>query len=333
MDSSSGRRARLEYSLGHGVYLLVVAVLLGAAVPFLFNSYVVGSVIFLFLIYVVLAISYDILGGLASYMNLGHVVFFGIGAYVAAVAFKKLSVPLLLGIGAAPLLVAAFALLFSYPLFRLRGFYFAVAGLAFVELANLVVASVDAKPLTNGFNGISFVQYDVATPYYAALILAAFAILFTRLVSRSRLGLALRSIREDEDVAESIGIDVTRTKRVTLVMSGAIAGLGGAIYFWERGAIDPQTAFGFGIVFIPVTLALLGGTGTIVGPVIGAAIYVYLQNYGITFLESIVPGMSQFPNATLGVILISVGLFAPRGIAGSGWVRSAALRLFLELTR
>lgn len=300
--------------------------------PFLFNSYIVGSVVFLFLIYIVLALTYDILGGLASYMNLGHVAFFGIGAYVAAVAFRKLSIPLLLGIGAAPILVAAFALLFSYPLFRLKGFYFAVAGLAFVELADLTVASIDAKPLTNGFNGISFVQYDVTTPYYAALVLAAFAILLAGFISRSRLGLALRSIREDEDVAESIGIDVARTKRLALVISGAVAGLGGAIYFWERGAVDPQTAFGFGIVFIPVTLALLGGTGTIVGPIVGSAVYVYLQNYGITYLESVVPGMSQFPNATLGLILVAVGLFAPRGIAGSSWVRSAVTRLYLELT-
>ena len=305
--------------------------LVGFAIPHLTNSYVMGSVVFLFLIYSTLALSYDILGGFTGYMNLGHVVFFGIGAYVAAIVFVRASLPLILGLAGAAAVVTAFAFLFSFPLFRLKGFYFAVAGLAFVEFAELLVASADAKPLTNGFNGITFVQPDVVVPYYAALLLTISSAIILLLISGSRLGLVLRSIREDEEVAESVGINVPRMKRVALLLSAVIAGLDGAIYFWGRGAISPDTAFGFTIAFIPVTLALLGGTGTIIGPLLGGLIYVYIQNYFLTYLSSAVPGTLYFPNAITGVILILVGLFLPRGIAGSAWTRSLAKRLIAEM--
>ena len=266
-------------------------------------------------------------------MNLGHIVFFGIGAYVAAIIFKKLALPLVVGVIAAPLVVAGFALLFSFPLFRLKGFYFAVAGLAFVELSNLIVASMNAQPITNGFNGISFVQDDVVLPYDAALALVVLSILLSLGIADSKFGLALRSIREDEEVADSVGINVPRTKRLALIISGAIAGLDGAVYFWGRGAISPSAAFGFDLAFIPITLALMGGTGTILGPILGGAIYIYLQYYAISFLATFLPGMVYFPNATIGLILIIVGLFAPRGIVGSLRVQRLFRRLYFEMTK
>jgi branched-chain amino acid transport system permease protein len=313
--------------------VLLLLSVIALVLPYFLNTYIVGSILFLFMIYVVLALSYDILGGFAGYMNLGHVVFFGIGAYVAAILLKKLVLPLAVGILAAPIVVAAFALLFSFPLFRLKGFYFAVAGLAFVELANLLVASMNAQPITNGFDGISFVQYDVVVPYYAAVALTAAAVLLSLAISNSRFGLALRSIREDEEVADSVGINVPRTKRLALIVSAVVAGLDGAVYFWGRGAISPQAAFGFTIVFIPVTLALLGGTGTILGPIIGGAIYIYLQNYAIASLQDIVPGSIYFPNALTGFLLIFVGLFMPRGIIGSPRIRNFFRRIQLEMTK
>lgn len=324
-----GRRDRLRKAL----YLLLPFVVAALILPRFVNTYIVGSIMFLFMVYVVLALSYDILGGLAGYMNLGHVVFFGIGAYVAAILFRQLGTSLALGIAAAPFVVAGFAYLFSFPLFRLKGFYFAVAGLAFVELADLVVASMNAQPFTNGFDGIHFVQFDVFIPYYGAVALAAFSILASFMISDSRFGLALRSIKEDEEVADSIGVNISRTKRLALVISAVIAGLDGAVYFWGRGAISPDAAFGFTIAFVPVTLALLGGTGTIVGPVVGGAVFIYLQNYGIQALENFAPQIFYFPNAITGILLIFVGLAMPRGIVGSPRIRRAFHRLYLEIIR
>jgi branched-chain amino acid transport system permease protein len=315
------------------LYLLLPFALVALLLPTFVNTYVVGSIAFLFMIYTVLALSYDIMGGFTGYMNLGHVVFFGIGAYVAAILFRQLGLPMALGLTAAPLIVAAFAFLFSFPLFRLRGFYFAVAGLAFVELAELIVASSPAHPLTNGFDGIYFVQYDVFVPYYAAVALTISAVLVSVLVSGSLFGMALRSIKADEDVAESVGIDTTGAKRRALVLSGIIAGLDGAIYFWGRGAISPDAAFGFTIVFIPITLALLGGSGTIVGPIVGGVIFIYLQNYGIGALENLAPSTQYFPNAITGLLLIFVGLAMPTGIAGSPRIRKAIRRVYLEMVR
>lgn len=296
--------------------------LLGAVLPGFLNTYIIGSVIFLFLVYSVLALSYDILGGFTGYMNLGHVVFFGIGAYVAAIVFQKLAISLAFGIVLAPVIAAVVAFLFSFPIFRLKGFYFAVAGLALVELAALLVASSNARPLTNGFDGITFVQSDVLLPYYAALVLVVFTVLVSLAISKSKFGMALRSIKEDEEVAGTLGINVPRMKRLALIISAMIGGLDGAIYFWGRGAISPQTAFGFVITFIPITLALLGGTGTTIGPIIGASIYIYLQNYFVGFLGTALPGTIYFPNAITGILLIAVGLFAPRGIVGSPKIRN-----------
>ncbi len=318
MEGSSPVYSQLRKAL----YFLIPLALLGAVIPGFLNTYVVGSVIFLFLVYSVLALSYDILGGFTGYMNLGHVVFFGIGAYVAAIVFKKLAISLAFGIVLAPVMVAAFAFLFSFPMFRLKGFYFAVAGLALVELADLFVASSNAKPLTNGFDGIAFVQSNVLLPYYAALGLIVFSVIVSLAISKSKFGMALRSIKEDEEVAGTLGINVPRMKRMALMMSAMIAGLDGAIYFWGRGAISPQTAFGFVITFIPITLALLGGTGTTLGPIIGGLVYVYLQNYLLAFLDTAFPGTIYFPNAITGVLLIAVGLFAPRGIVGSPRLRN-----------
>ena len=315
------------------LYLLLPFIGVALLLPAFVNTYVVGSIAFLFMIYTVLALSYDIMGGFTGYMNLGHVVFFGIGAYVAAIVFRQLGFPLALGLTAAPVIVAAFAFMFSFPLFRLRGFYFAVAGLAFVELAELIVASLPAHPLTNGFDGIYFVQYDVLIPYYAAVALTISAVLVSIIVSRSRFGIALRSIKADEDVAESVGIDTTSAKRKALVLSAILAGLDGAIYFWGRGAISPDAAFGFTIVFIPITLALLGGSGTIVGPVVGGVIFIYLQNYGIGALESIAPETQYFPNAITGLLLIFVGLAIPTGIAGSRRIRRALRWVYIQMVR
>jgi branched-chain amino acid transport system permease protein len=324
---------RLLLRLKRPLYALIPFAAAAVVLPEFLNTYVVGSILFLFMVYVVLALSYDILGGFAGYMNLGHVVFFGIGAYVAAILFRQLGFPLALGLAGAPVIVAAFAYLFSFPLFRLRGFYFSVAGLAFVELANLVVASKDAQPLTNGFDGIHFVQYDVMVPYYAAVALAVFSLLVSFLISSSRFGMALRLIKEDEEVADSVGINTSGTKRRALVLGAVIAGLDGAVYFWGRGAISPDAAFGFTLAFIPVTLALLGGTGTIAGPVVGAAVFVYLQNYGIAALETFAPQTIYFPNAVTGFLLIFVGLAMSKGIVGSRRVRSAFRWIYLEMVK
>lgn len=318
------RNPKLKVTL----YLITFMLAIGILLPRFLNQYIIGSVIFLFAIYSILALSYDILGGLAGYMNLGHAVFFGIGAYSTAILFRKIGLDMTISLVIAPIVVALFAFLFSFPLFRLRGFYFAVGGLAFVQLANLFVASMNAKPITNGFDGITFVQYDIVTPYYASIGLLAFSVLLYTLVSSSKLGLALRSIKQDEEVANSSGINVAHVKRIALVISAVIAGLDGAIYFWGRGAISPNAAFGFPIAFIPVTIALLGGTDTIFGPLVGGVIYVYLQNYAITYLQSTVPAVLYFPNAITGIILISVGLFLPGGVIRSHQIRSFLIRVY-----
>lgn len=314
----------------HTIYAILALGIVGALLPKVMNSYVIGSIIFLFMIYAVLGISYDIVGGLMGYINLGHIVFFGIGAYSTAILLADFNISFAIGIPMGALVGAVFALLFSFPFFRLKGFYFAVITLAFAELASLIVSSKLATPATNGFNGITFVQYDVFPAYYAALALTVFSSLVSLAILRSKFGLALISIREDEEVSDAIGVNVNRMKILALILSAAIAGTDGAIYFWGRGSISPDTAFGLGITFIPVTVALLGGTGTIVGALVGAALLIYLDYYLIGYLEVLVPSLQYFPNAIIGIILIIVGLFMPKGIIGSARIRSAFTRILKE---
>ncbi|MEM3404662.1 MAG: branched-chain amino acid ABC transporter permease [Nitrososphaerales archaeon] len=302
------------------IYVLIIFILVILTLPFFTTQYQ-QNVLTFFFIYAALALSYDVLGGQMGYMNLGHGVFYGLGAYAFAILSKEflnLQLPLIPSIiasfFAAGFVVACFGWLLSYPFFRLRGFYFAVATLGFISLVNLVVSSAQLGWLTGGFTGISLPLVvssysNLMNSYYLALAVFLISAFVLSRVTRSKLGLALISIREDEDAAESSGINTAHYKRLAMFLSALLAGFAGAAYMWFQTHTNPRFVFSLDIAFLPITMALLGGTGTILGPIIGAAIFTLVYQMLLTNIPA-------FSKLIIGSVLLCIGLAAPRGIIG-----------------
>lgn len=267
----------------------------------------------LLLMWIAVAESYDIVGGFMGYINLGHIVFFGIGAYSFGIlANQGLSLPVAFALGTIP--AALIAAILAVPLFRLRGFYFAVATLGLVGIFQILATNL--AWLTGGYQGLRIEPGDhTLTAYYGFAILAAFTVLLTYWISRSKFGLALRSIREDELAASVFGINTFRYKVSALVLSAFIAGICGEVYLWFLSFLDPRNVFGLGLGLTPIVMALLGGTGTVIGPVVGAAIVVGLE-------EALLVHITYFHGLLFGAILVTVGIVMPSGIAGSRRLRS-----------
>lgn len=286
---------------GVGAGAVGVAVL--AVGPLLLSRYWVGFVLGVFVM-VSLATSYDILGGFAGYLNLGHTTFFGVGAYAFTIlAGQDVGLPLaLLAAVIAPVLLALVA---GPPLLRLRGVYFAIAAFGLVVLFR--VLAYNFSGLTGGAAGLTVITaIEQRTVYWALLALASTAVLATFALTRSRAGLALEAIREDEEVAEAFGVRPGVAKLAAMALSAGIAGLTGALYAVDVFFISPETVFGLTIALTPIVMALVGGSGVVGGPLLGA---VFL----FTLSEQARALIGEYSLLFYGVVLTLTGLFMPGG--------------------
>ncbi|MEO7982311.1 MAG: branched-chain amino acid ABC transporter permease [Sporichthyaceae bacterium] len=264
--------------------------------------------------FVALASAWNLIGGFAGYACFGQVVFFGLGGYTTAVLMVHAHVDfwismVLSGIGA-----AVFGALIGLPLLRLRGHYFAIATLGVAEGTREVVTNLPG--LTGGGAGITLptVGAEAVTKYLGNdgfyllfLMLAAFAVLVGALVSRSKFGFALRAIHQDEDAAAALGINTTRTKVLTFALSGFVTGLVGAAYAFQQVTIFPQRLFEVEITVLMVVMVVIGGSGTVLGPIVGAVGLQYLSEFlrrNYTDLHTLI----------LGAIIIVVVVLLPQGI-------------------
>jgi len=300
---------RGEKKLFYSVVLLLWAFL--AALPYLGFSYGVVWV-FLLAVYFTLALSYDIVGGYMGYMNLGHSTFFGLGAYTTAILLNQ-GFNLFSALLGALLLAAAFAAVISYPLFRLRGAYFALATFGLISLVEVLTTNL--RDLTGGSGGISTPPGNHMLPsYYLVLAVAGGTMVLSQMVARSKFGLALFSIREDEEVAKAFGVPTSLYKGLALVISSAPASLVGGIYVWNMTYISPESVFGLEIALTPIIMAMLGGTGIMIGPLVGAVFITMVQE----FLWTEVP---YFHLAMYGTVLVLLGLFMPGGLVRTRWLK------------
>jgi len=257
---------------------LVAAV---AAVPLAVGNSFALHVCILILMWTVLGAAWNVLGGFAGQVSFGHAALFGIGAYVTMQAYALLGLPPWWGLW----LGAAAAALVSVPIgmlcFRLRGPYFSLATLAVAEIVRLV--ALNWEWATRGPEGILItslprvelfghaVNFESKPPFYLlAVLLAGVALGATAWLRRSRLGAYLVAIRENEDAAEAVGIDTVRTKVVTLALSAALAGAGGGFYALYFRYIDPDAVLGLALSMEMVFIAVVGGLGTVGGPLVGA---------------------------------------------------------------
>ena len=278
--------------------------------PLAVGRYVV-TLAFLLWVFIALAESYNLVGGYLGYMNLGHSSFFGVSAYAFGILYAQ-GVPFLWAWLAGMGCSVAFAAAISVPLFRLRGAYFAVASFGLITLLELLAHNV--ADLTGGAAGLSLPPGDRLTPaYYLSLAVAAGSVALVASVGCSRLGLALMSLREDEEVAAVFGVHAFRFKATALILSAIPPGLTGGMYAWQLTYINPSTVFGLEIALVPIVMAMLGGVGHVWGPVVGALFITLVEE----FLWTKMPYLHL---TTYGVVLLLVGLYFPGGLVRLRWL-------------
>jgi branched-chain amino acid transport system permease protein len=298
-----------------GVVLIVILLPLGLD-P---QGYAIRVFTLIFL-FAAMAQSWNIVGGLANQMSLGHAAFFGIGAYTSTLLLVRLGLSPWIGMAAAALLGGMAAALLSLPTMRLSGHYFALATLAFGEVMR-VLANTWAG-LTGGPGGISvpfgqdswwMLNFKSTRPHYyltfAALLIVTAAFIA---IQRSALGYRLRAVRANIAAAEVIGVDSARTKILAATISGALIAALGTLYAQLTFFFDPDTVFGIAPVSIRVALiAIVGGVGVAIGPIIGALVIIPLEESANFAFSSQAAGLSAL---VYGLLLVSIILIEPRGL-------------------
>lgn len=272
------------------------------------------------LLFAAMAQSWNIVGGLANQISLGHAAFFGLGAYTSTLLFLKLGISPWIGMGAGALVAGGAAALLSIPTFRLKGHYFALATLAFAEVMRVIANSWAS--LTGGPVGLSipfmgtqpayFAFRAVSSYYWIILGLLAFVCLVFHLLASGAIGYRLRAVRENENAAEVAGVDTFRVKLTASVISAALTAMCGTVFAQFTFFFDPDSIFALaGISVRMAMIAIVGGLGTLGGPILGALFLIPLEEVANATLSSQAAGLSQF---VFGVILIAAILIQPRGL-------------------
>ncbi len=276
----------------------------GVAVDLVGSTYAVG-VAFSLCSAVALTQSWAVFSATTGYVSLGHVVFYGLGAYAMVLLFGDvpLSVALLASGGAA----FCFALLIGLPVLRVRGPYFVILSFGVAELVRyLVVLNEDRL---GQFSRMMFGTPDIVDLYAIVLALAVIATVLAFAVRGSRFGAGLVAIREDEVAAETVGIPTTRLKLAAFTLSAAIPGVVGGLAALRTSYFDPGTFFDPALSFSIVTMVVVGGGDDARGPVIGSLAFVLLS-------EALWTRLPQLYEVVLGATLIGFVMFVPRGLAG-----------------
>jgi branched-chain amino acid transport system permease protein len=271
--------------------------------------------------FVALAQAWNLIGGFTGYACFGQVVFFGIGGYFTAVAISHWHLSFWVSLLLSGVVAALFGVFIGLPLLRLKGHYFAVATLGVAEGMREVVTNL--PELTGGGAGITIptVGAEATTPwlgndgfYLLFLGLAALSVLVGGLVARNKFGYALRAIHQDEDAAASMGINTTRMKVLAFALSGFITGLVGSTYAFQQVTIFPQRLFDVDITVLMVIMVVIGGAGTVLGPLLGAV--------GLMFLsEWLRQNFTDLHTFFLGAIIIVAVILLPQGAVN--YVREA----------
>ena len=301
--------------------------MLGAIAVLCVLPYFVSSswllVMFLSFVWLTLTANYDVLDGFLGHINLGQGAFFGLGAYVATIL---LNVPRVQELGMLTHVVitvaalgagALFAAVMAFPLFRLKGLYFAIATLILIFL--LQVFALNLTEVTGGSYGLYVPPrffLSTVVGYYWALAVAIVAVGFNWYLSRSTFGLALRCIKGDDDAAGSIGLDLMKYKILAFMLASLPSAAAGVLFALNSGFIDPGIALGVERSLLPPLMALLGGTGTVMGPVFGTAIIRIIETVFFHYLRLPVPSMLFF-----GITLLVVALLIPEGLMKSPRIR------------
>jgi branched-chain amino acid transport system permease protein len=264
------------------------------------------------------ASAWNIVGGYAGQVSVGHAVFFGIGAYSSVVGFVHLGLPPIAGAPLGMVLSVALAAVIGVPTLRLSGHYFSMATIAVGELVRVLVSTSDFLGGAQGLGGppmprsVLDLSFLSALPYYYIFLAVLTGILgLTWWIERGRMGFYLRAIKDSERAARSLGVAAGRYKLYAYMLSGAFASLAGSLYLCMFGFVDPESGFGILISVKMVVMAALGGAGQLFGPLVGALILVPLEELSNSWLGGQGAGLTFM---VYGAIIVIIARFLPSGL-------------------
>lgn len=316
---------------GQGIWYLIGFCLLAGLAPILTQNQLYRETMYTILLSVAMASSLNIILGYAGYLSFGHIVFFGLSGYIGLFLIGQFGLSIWLTVLAGGLAAGLLAGLLGLAILRLRGAFFALATIGINEA---VRAFVNNFPPFGGPTGLAL-HFSVYQPYggatqalwldYGILLGCTLAaILLSWAIKTSKFGLGLMAIREDEDAAEVMGVQTTTFKTWAYVLSAIVPGMVGVLYYFKNSSIDPSDAFNLAKSVELLVMVMLGGNGTVLGPVIGAAGYEILRGY--LLLSRL---FREFQLTIAGVLLLGVVLFIPAGAVGWLYRRFPSLRQVL----
>jgi branched-chain amino acid transport system permease protein len=306
---------RRQRALILGAVLIVALGLL----PLPIHDVYTQNLIILTLLFAGLAQAWNILGGYCGQISLGHALYFGIGAYVSTLLYLRLGIPPTLGMFVGGAFGAMAALLVGWPCFRLSGHYYAIATVVIGEIGYLLFLNWDFVGGANGlyipFKGESLIALQFRTSklpfHYAALIYAAACWFIAWVVEGSRYGFAWRAVKDDVVAARSLAVRIFPSKMLAAALSGLLTGIGGAIYAQYVGYLDPESMMSGTLSILIALPAVLGGVGTLWGPLLGAAVLTPVSELSRSYLGGSGRGVDLM---IYGALIMAVALARPAGL-------------------
>jgi len=299
------------------------AVVILAVAPGIVSPFLVQFLINLFML-AILAESWNIIGGFTGYASFGNVAFFGIGAYTTGVLMTRVGIPFPLALPAAGIVALVFAALMGMPILRLKGHYFAIATLGVAETVREIVYNLE---FTGKGTGLVLPILRSPLPFFYLMLGILVAVtLVNWWLSRSRFGYGLIAIREDEDAAAVMGINTPLYKTIAFALSGAFTGLAGGVYAYWITFIDPDGVFKVTTTVQLIIMAAFGGTGTVLGPLLGTVVLASISEWLSTHLVALA-------ELAYGLVIILVVLFMPKGLSDLFRQRPFSLRYFVRNLR
>ena len=303
-----------------GGYIAILCLVALIIFPQVVQNPFVLHILIMILFYAALGSAWNLIGGFGGQLSLGHAAFFGLGAYSCVLLNIDRGVNPWIGMLVGALITSAFAAAISYPCFRLRGPFFTLATIAFAEV--LRILTIYFKDFTRGSVGITIPQkmglgnfmFREKAPYlYIVLGFMVGVFLISYWIEKSRFGYQLVALREDEDAAESLGVNTTRAKLIAAIVSAALTSLGGVFYAQYILFIEPYSEFSLDLSIQFALVPMIGGMGTAVGPIIGSFVLTPLQELLRAWLGGKYSGLHL---VIYGCILMLVVIFMPQGILG-----------------
>jgi branched-chain amino acid transport system permease protein len=310
-----------------GLILPLLFVIILGLFPILTGEDINREVVFTMLLFMALSSSLNIILGYTGYVSFGHVVYFGLGGYVGLYLMVIQGQSLWVAMIAGGLASALLAFLLGKAILRLRGGYFALATIGINEAVRAFINNFTPFGGPVGMSMNFRVYQDYGGPskalwlvFYIMVSLTIMVVLVSYLIRTSKFGLGLLAIRENEDAAEVMGVNAPNAKTWAYVLSAVFPGIIGALFFFKNGNIEPLPAFRLHMSIEFIVMVMLGGQGTILGPLVGAAGYQWLRGFLLTN-----PLFKDIQLAVAGVLLLIIILFVPAGFVG--WLRSRLPRL------